>query len=223
MRKRIRIYLGKKKEIFHLDNQVGAIAFIPVLNVIYYLLTLVTARQRRFALFLETVLLLAIGSLLIRLSTGWLLSAVFAHVLTCIGIGIQQQLLDTSPDSRKKLGYVILFSAVFVLAMLAIAFAGRNAQNKMQPVCQEALEALTRRDEKRWQSCLHPTKAADELWDMDAFLSELGIPPARRLAAGAYDGSQDGDIGQGPLHHRRVSRIGGWPDLSDHDHLPAQL
>lgn len=109
MRKRIRIYLGKKKEIFHLDNQVGAITFIPVLNVIYYLLTLVTARQRRFALFLETVLLLAIGSLLIRLSTGWLLSAVFAHVLTCIGIGIQQQLLDTSPDSRKKLGYVILF------------------------------------------------------------------------------------------------------------------
>ena len=102
--------------------------------------------------------------------------AVFAHVLTCIGIGIQQQLLDASPDSRKKLGYVILFSAVFVLAMLAIAFAGRNAQNKMQPVCQEALEALTRRDEKRWQSCLHPTKAADELWDMDAFLSELGIP-----------------------------------------------
>lgn len=178
MRKRIRIriYLGKKKEIFHLDNQVGAITFIPVLNVIYYLLTLVTARQRRFALFLETVLLLAIGSLLIRLSTGWLLSTVFAHVLTCIGIGIQQQLLDTSPDSRKKLGYVILFSAVFVLAMLAIAFAGRNAQNKMQPVCQEALEALTRRDEKRWQSCLHPTKAADELWDMDAFLSELGIP-----------------------------------------------
>ena len=62
--------------------------------------------------------------------------AVFAHVLTCIGIGIQQQLLDASPDSRKKLGYVILFSAVFVLAMLAIAFAGRNAQNKMQPVCQ---------------------------------------------------------------------------------------
>ena len=152
----------------------GAIAFIPVLNVIYYLLTLVTARGRRFALFLETVLLLAIGSLLIRLSTGWLLGAVFAHVLTCIGI--QQQLLDASPDSRKKLGYVILFSAVFVLAMLAIAFAGRNAQNKMQPVCQEALEALTQRDEKRWQSCLHPTKAADELWDMDAFLSELGIP-----------------------------------------------
>lgn len=225
MRKRIRIriYWGKKKEIFHLDNQVGAIAFIPVLNVIYYLLTLVTARQRRFALFLETVLLLAIGSLLIRLSTGWLLSAVFAHVLTCIGIGIQQQLLDTSPDSRKKLGYVILFSAVFVLAMLAIAFAGRNAQNKMQPVCQEALEALTRRDEKRWQSCLHPTKAADELWDMDAFLSGAGYPPARRLAAGAYDGSRDGDIGQGPLHHRRVSRVGGWPDLSDHDHLPAQL
>ena len=47
----------------------------------------------------------------------------FAHVLTCIGIGIQQQLLDTSPDSRKKLGYVILFSAVFVLAMLAIVAA----------------------------------------------------------------------------------------------------
>ena len=102
--------------------------------------------------------------------------AVFAHVLTCIGIGIQQQLLDASPDSRKKLGYVILFSAVFVLAMLAIAFAGRNAQNKMQPVCQEALEALTQRDAERWQSCLHPTKAADELRDMDAFLSELGIP-----------------------------------------------
>ena len=163
MRNRIRLFGGKKTEIFHLDNQVGAIAFIPVLNVIYYLLTLVTARQRRFALFLETVLLLAIGSLLIRLSTGWLLGAVFAHVLTCIGIGIQQQLLDASPDSRKKLGYVILFSAVFVLAMLAIAFAGRNAQNKMQPVCQEALEALTQRDAERWQSCLHPTKAADEL------------------------------------------------------------
>ena len=161
MRNRIRLFGGKKTEIFHLDNQVGAIAFIPVLNVIYYLLTLVTARQRRFALFLETVLLLAIGSLLIRLSTGWLLGAVFAHVLTCIGIGIQQQLLDASPDSRKKLGYVILFSAVFVLAMLAIAFAGRNAQNKMQPVCQEALEALTQRDAERWQSCLHPTKAAD--------------------------------------------------------------
>lgn len=169
MRNRIRLFGGKETEIFHLDNQVGAIAFIPVLNVIYYLVTLVTARGRRFALFLETVLLLAIGSLLIRLSTGWLLSAVFAHVLTCIGIGIQQQLLDTSPDSRKKLGYVILFSAVFVLAMLAIAFAGRNAQNKMQPVCQEALEALTHRDAERWQSCLHPTKAADELRDMDAF------------------------------------------------------
>lgn len=97
-------------------------------------------------------------------------------VLTCIGIGIQQQLLDASPDSRKKLGYIILFSAVFVLAMLAIAFAGRNAQNKMQPVCQEALEALTHRDAERWQSCLHPTKAADELRDMDAFLSELSIP-----------------------------------------------
>lgn len=110
MRNRIRLFGGKKTEIFHLDNQVGAIAFIPVLNVIYYLLTLVTARGRRFALFLETVLLLAIGSLLIRLSTGWLLGAVFAHVLTCIGIGIQQQLLDASPDSRKKLGYVILFS-----------------------------------------------------------------------------------------------------------------
>ena len=150
MRNRIRLFGGKKTEIFHLDNQVGAIAFIPVLNVIYYLLTLVTARQRRFALFLETVLLLAIGSLLIRLSTGWLLGAVFAHVLTCIGIGIQQQLLD--------------------------AFAGRNAQNKMQPVCQEALEALTQRDAERWQSCLHPTKAADELRDMDAFLSELSIP-----------------------------------------------
>ena len=68
MRNRIRLFGGKKTEIFHLDNQVGAIAFIPVLNVIYYLLTLVTARQRRFALFLETVLLLAIGSLLIRLS-----------------------------------------------------------------------------------------------------------------------------------------------------------
>ena len=94
MRNRIRLFGGKKTEIFHLDNQVGAIAFIPVLNVIYYLLTLVTARGRRFALFLETVLLLAIGSLLIRLSTGWLLGAVFAHVLTCIGIGIQQQLLD---------------------------------------------------------------------------------------------------------------------------------
>lgn len=176
MRNRIRLFGGKKTEIFHLDNQVGAIAFIPVLNVIYYLLTLVTARGRRFALFLETVLLLAIGSLLIRLSTGWLLGAVFAHVLTCIGIGIQQQLLDASPDSRKKLGYVILFSAVFVLSMLAIAFAGRNAQNKMQPVCQEALEALTHRDAERWQSCLHPTKAADELRDMDAFLSELSIP-----------------------------------------------
>lgn len=60
--------------------------------------------------------------------------------------------------------------------MLAIAFAGRNAQNKMQPVCQEALEALTQRDAERWQSCLHPTKAADELRDMDAFLSELGFP-----------------------------------------------
>ena len=60
--------------------------------------------------------------------------------------------------------------------MLAIAFAGRNAQNKMQPVCQEALEALTQRDAERWQSCLHPTKAADELRDMDALLSELGIP-----------------------------------------------
>ena len=94
------------------------------------------SQRRRFALFLETVLLLAICSLLIRLSTGWLLSVLFAHVLTCIGI--QQLLLDASPDSRKKLGYVILFSAVFVLAMLAIAFAGRNAQNKMQPVCQEA-------------------------------------------------------------------------------------
>lgn len=179
MRNRIRLFGGKETEIFHLDIQVGDIAFIPVLNVIYYLLTLVTARGRRFALFLETVLLLAIGSLLIRLSTGWLLGAVFAHVLTCIGIGIQQQLLDASPDSRKKLGYVILFSAVFVLAMLAIAFAGRNAQNKMQPVCQEALEALealTQRDAERWQSCLHPTKAADELRAMDAFLSELGFP-----------------------------------------------
>ena len=166
MRKRLRLYLGKKKEIFHLDNQVGAIAFIPVLNVIYYLLTLVTARQRRFALFLETVLLLAIGSLLIRLSTGWLLSAVFARVLTCIGIGIQQQLLDTSPESRKKLGYVILFSAVFVLAMLAIAFAGRNAQNKMQPVCQEALEALTRR-----------TRNAG---------SPASTPPRRRMSYGTW-------------------------------------
>ena len=175
MRNRIRLFGGKETEIFHLDNQVGAIAFIPVLNVIYYLVTLITARGRRFALFLETVLLLAIGSLLIRLSTGWLLGAVFAHVLTCIGIGIQQQLLDASPDSRKKLGYVILFSAVFVLAMLAIAFAGRNAQNKMQPVCQEALEALTQRDAERWQSCLHPTKAADELRDMDACLSELSM------------------------------------------------
>ena len=46
MRNRIRLFGGKKTEIFHLDNQVGAIAFIPVLNVIYYLLTLVTARQR---------------------------------------------------------------------------------------------------------------------------------------------------------------------------------
>lgn len=70
MRNRIRLFGGKKTEIFHLDIQVGAIAFIPVLNVIYYLLTLVTARGRRIALFLETVLLLAIGSLLIRLSTG---------------------------------------------------------------------------------------------------------------------------------------------------------
>ena len=142
--------------------------------------------------------------------------AVFAHVLTCIGIGIQQQLLDASPDSRKKLGYVILFSAVFVLAMLAIAFAGRNAQNKMQPVCQEALEALTQRDAERWQSCLHPTKAADELRDMDAFLSELGIPLRG-------DWQLERMIGQGPLHHRRVPRIGGWPDLPDHDHPPAQL
>ena len=66
MRNRIRLLGGKETEIFHLDNQVGAIAFIPVLNVIYYLVTLVTARGRRFALFLETVLLLAIGSLLIR-------------------------------------------------------------------------------------------------------------------------------------------------------------
>ena len=102
MRNRIRLFGGKKTEIFHLDNQVGAIAFIPVLNVIYYLLTLVTARQRRFALFLETVLLLAIGSLLIRLSTGWLLGAVFAHVLTCIGIGIQQQLLDAPPTPGRS-------------------------------------------------------------------------------------------------------------------------
>lgn len=70
IRNRIRIFGGKETEIFHLDNQVGAIAFIPVLNVIYYLVMLVTARQRRFALFLETVLLLAIGSLLIHLSTG---------------------------------------------------------------------------------------------------------------------------------------------------------
>ena len=106
--------------------------------------------------------------------------AVFAHVLTCIGIGIQQQLLDASPDSRKKLGYVILFSAVFVLAMLAIAFAGRNAQNKMQPVCQEALEALTQRDAERWQSCLHPTKAADELRDMDAFVALTGLDDAAK-------------------------------------------
>lgn len=104
MRNRIRLFGGKETEIFHLDNQVGAIAFIPVLNVIYYLLTLVTARQRRFALFLETVLLLAIGSLLIRLSTGWLLGAVFAHALTCIGIGIQQQLLDTSPRLPEEAG-----------------------------------------------------------------------------------------------------------------------
>lgn len=44
MRNRIRLFGGKETEIFHLDNQVGAIAFIPVLNVIYYLLTLVTAR-----------------------------------------------------------------------------------------------------------------------------------------------------------------------------------
>lgn len=104
MRKRIRIYLGKKKEIFHLDNQVGAIAFIPVLNVIHYLLTLVTARQRRFALFLETILLLAIGSLLIRLSTGWLLSAVFAHVLTCIGIGIQATVAGHLPRLPEETG-----------------------------------------------------------------------------------------------------------------------
>lgn len=102
MRNRIRLLGGKETEIFHLDNQVGAIAFIPVLNVIYYLLTLVTARGRRFALFLEAVLLLAIGSLLIRLSTGWLLGAVFAHVLTCIGIGIQQQLLDASPTPGRS-------------------------------------------------------------------------------------------------------------------------
>ena len=134
MRNRIRLLGGKETEIFHLDNQVGAIAFIPVLNVIYYLVTLVTARGRRFALFLETVLLLAIGSLLIRLSTGWLLGAVFAHVLTCIGIDIQQQLLDASPDSRKKLGYIILLSAVFVLAMLAIAFAS-FALRSTSPSC----------------------------------------------------------------------------------------
>ena len=37
MRNRIRLFGGKKTEIFHLDIQVGAIAFIPVLNVIYYL------------------------------------------------------------------------------------------------------------------------------------------------------------------------------------------
>ena len=102
MRNRIRLFGGKKTEIFHLDNQVGAIAFIPVLNVIYYLLTLVTARGRRFALFLETVLLLAIGSLLIRLSTGWLLGAVFAHVLTCIGIGIQQQSWTPPPTPGRS-------------------------------------------------------------------------------------------------------------------------
>lgn len=180
MRNGIKIFFGEEREIFHLDSTVGAIAFIPVLNVIYYLVTLVTAKQRKFALFLETVILLAIGSLLIHLSTGWLLSALFAHILMSFGIFIEQHLLqDASPDSQKQLKYAILFSAVFVLAMFAIALAGRSAQNKMQPVCQEALGALEQRDAERWQSCLHPTKAADELRDMDAFLSELrssGIP-----------------------------------------------
>ena len=107
--------------------------------------------------------------------------------------------------------------------MLAIAFAGRNAQNKMQPVCQEALEALTQRDAERWQSCLHPTKAADELRDMDAFLSELGIPLRGDWQLERMTGHETEISDRTGRTHRRVSRIGGWPDLPDHDHPPARL
>lgn len=169
-----------KKITIPLENKAGAITFIPIANVVFYFTSLFTSKGKKLAVYIETVVLLIIGSLLLRLSLGWVMNAVCAYVLSVVGVIVEQQLLQDAPPAHKKkqLLYIILLSAVFLLLMVTSVPEWRNSQEKMQPICQDMLEAMTQQDQERWQSYLHPTRA-NKLQDMTAYLAALeeeGIP-----------------------------------------------
>ena len=170
-----------KKVTIPLENKAGAITFIPVANVVFYFTSLFTTKGKKLAVYIETVVLLIIGSLLLHLSLGWVMNAVCAYVLSVVGVIIELQLLQDAPlvhNKKKQLLYIILLSAVFLLLMVTSVPAWRNSQEKMQPICQDMLKAMTQQDQESWQSYLHPTMA-NKLQDMTAYLAALeeeGIP-----------------------------------------------
>lgn len=91
-----------KKVTIPLENKAGAITFIPVANVVFYFTSLFTTKGKKLAVYIETVVLLIIGSLLLHLSLGWVMNAVCAYVLSVVGVIIEQQLLQDAPLVHNK-------------------------------------------------------------------------------------------------------------------------
>lgn len=186
----------KKLNIYSKKTAMVA-AFIPLINMIYLWFTAFTMRPQNKKVYPFLVGTLIVESLMLRFLPTWI-AWLLMYVIVAISVILVYQFFGVMPPKQT----VQKWNAIFVVTMLIITpmafILDHQAEEKMKPICENALQIIENNDAKSWTKQLHP-ECSEEMCDLKQLrkaLAEVGIP-------------KEGDWKVGPqIGYREQSRDG---------------
>lgn len=181
----------KKLNIYSKKTAMVA-AFIPLINMIYLWFTAFTMRPQNKKVYPFLVGTLIVESLMLRFLPTWI-AWLLMYVIVAISVILVYQFFGVMPPKQT----VQKWNAIFVVTMLIITpmafILDHQAEEKMKPICENALQAIENNDAKSWTKQLHP-ECSEEMRDLKQFrkaLEEAGIPEEGEWKVGIQIGSRE--------------------------------
>lgn len=181
----------KKLNIYSKKTAMVA-AFIPLINMIYLWFTAFTMRPQNKKVYPFLVGTLIVESLMLRFLPTWI-AWLLMYVIVAISVILVYQFFGVMPPKQT----VQKWNAIFVVTMLIITpmafILDHQAEEKMKPICENALQIIENNDAKSWTKQLHP-ECSEEMRDLKQFrkaLEEAGIPEEGEWKVGIQIGSRE--------------------------------
>ena len=153
----------KKLNIYSKKTAMVA-AFIPLINMIYLWFTAFTMRPQNKKVYPFLVGTLIVASLMLRFLPTWI-AWLLMYAMFAISVILVYQFFGVMPPKQTVQKWNTIFAVTMLIITPMLFIFDHQTEEKMKPICENALQTIENNDAKSWAKQLHP-ECSEEMRDL---------------------------------------------------------